>query len=57
MKRTKKVLTSRSFLPMENLTVLLEERELLSSLPLILQPLVDEIAMCWDPVFHEGACM
>lgn len=31
---------------------MLEECELLTSLPLILQPLVDEIAMCWE---HEGA--
>lgn len=33
---------------------MLEECELLTSLPLILQPLVDEIAMCWE---HEGAGM
>lgn len=52
-----KVLTNQFFPPMEEPTVLPEDWELLSSLPLILQPLVDEIAMCWDPVFHEGGCM
>lgn len=34
-----------------------EDWELLTSLPLILQPLVSEIAMCQDPVFHDGAGM
>lgn len=42
---------------MEEPTVLPEDWELLSSLPLALQPLVDEIAVCLDPVFHEGARM
>lgn len=34
-----------------------EDWELLTSLPLILQPLVSEIAMCQGPVFHDGAGM
>ena len=54
MKRSEKVLTSQFFPPVEEPIVLPEDWELLSSLPLILHPLVDEIAMCWDPVFHEG---
>lgn len=43
--------------PMLGPAVLPEDWELLSSLLLIVQPLVGEIAMCWDPVFHEGSCM
>lgn len=46
------------FFPLvEEPIVLPEDWELLSSLPLILQPLVDEIAMCRDPVFHGGTWM